>query len=74
MGNIVASYLVRVTLRRRDDLPPPDEAPPGTFHSESEPPVPKIAEMELVVKDVLYDSLTYYTEDVIGVSAERTDR
>jgi hypothetical protein len=73
MGKVVATYLIRLTLRKRDDLLPPDQAKPGTFHSESDPPTPTLAEVEREVKDALYASLPYYTADEIGVAAERVD-
>jgi hypothetical protein len=72
MGPVVASYLVRVTLRKRDDLPDPPGAP-GLFTSESEPPIPTNERVERLVGDALYDGLTYFTEETIHVASERTD-
>lgn len=63
MGKIVASYLIKVTLREKD-APAPGEGVP-------EPPT--IAEIEGAIGQLLYDQLAYFTTTEIGVSAERTD-
>lgn len=73
MGKVVATYQIRVTLRQRDDLPPPGEAAPGAFTSESPPPVPTLDEIKGIVEGAIYTNVDYYTDDEIGVSAERVD-
>lgn len=72
-GKVVASYLVKVVLHKRDDLPDPPTSP-GQFNSESEPPIPTIAELTELIGGTIYDKVDYFTEREISVSAERTDR
>jgi len=74
MGKIAATFLVKVTLRHRDDLPAAADAPAGTFSAESEPPVPTNEELERIIHSAIYDNTTYFTGDVISVTSERTDR
>jgi hypothetical protein len=65
MSRIVASYLLRVTLRERQPNPasPPLEVP--------EPPTND--EVASLTKQALYDVLPYFGDDEIRVSSERLD-
>lgn len=70
MGEITSSYLLRVTLRERDDHAQTDWGRDGL----PAPDGPTNAQLERTVKDALYERLEYYNDETIHVSSERTDR
>lgn len=65
MGKIVATYLVKVTLRERD----PDPARPPL----EVPKPPTNDEIAGLTKQALYDVLPYFGDGEIHVTSERTD-
>jgi hypothetical protein len=66
MSKIVASYLVKVTLREREDE--------GQAVRLDVPQPPTNEEVERLTKQALYDALPYFGDLQIGVTSERTDR
>ena len=64
MGKIVATYLVRVTLREGDNTPPDAKVQPEE--------IPTNDRLATIVSRAVYE-FTDFLEDEIHVESERTD-
>ena len=64
MGKVIATYLVRVTLREGDNTPPDAKVQPED--------IPTNDRLSKMVRDAVY-AYTEFLEDEIHVESERTD-